>query len=144
MVRTGLARFEFRHAQFNFGAETGALAAECAADQGAFWKFYDRYVGGASPQPPEHGPSLFSRDGAVWLAEQLSLDSEQLARCMDEQSHLPAIEESLRRAFREATGPDGWLRTPALLINGQLFLNWSDLDAIIEAVQQAHIVVTGN
>ena len=144
LVRTGLARFEFRHAQFNFGTEIGALATECAADQGAFWDFYDSYVGAAPPQPPEDGPSLFSREGAVWLAERLSLDADQLANCVDEQTHLPAIEASLQRAFREATGPDGWLRTPALLINGQLFLDWSNLEAIVETVQREHAAVSGN
>ena len=105
LVRTGLARFEYRHI-LNHGPPSvlAALSTECGGDQSVWWEFHDHYMTTRD----------FSRDGAVQLAASLSLDTEQFAQCLDNQIHLDAV-EAQHRAAAEA----GVRRTPTVRINGE-------------------------
>ncbi len=107
MIKTGLARFEFRHLPLHSQSGFAALAVECAADQGGFWPAHDRYM--------EAGDrSLYRRAGAVDLAEQLGLDGEELGRCIDARRHTAQIEASLQEAIGR-----GFRRTPVVLVDGE-------------------------
>ena len=119
LVRTGLARFEYRHI-LNHGPPSvaAALATECGGDQGRWWDFHDHYM----------TTQDFSRDGAVALAESLSLDTEQFAQCLDNQVHLELVEEQHRAAAQA-----GFSRTPTIRINGE---GGAVNDALIEQVQE--------
>ena len=105
LVRTGLARFEYRHI-LNHGPPSvaAALATECGGDQGKWWEFHDHYM----------TTQDFSREGAVALAASLSLDTDQFAQCFDDQTHLELVEGQHRAAAEE-----GVSRTPTVRINGE-------------------------
>ena len=105
LVRTGLARFEYRHI-LNHGPPSvvAALATECGGDQGRWWEFHDHYMTTRD----------FSRDGALALAASLSLDTDQYAQCLDNQTHLDLVEGQHREAAAA-----GVARTPTIRINGE-------------------------
>lgn len=135
MVRTGAARYEFRQLPLNAQSEFGAEAAECAADQGAYWQFFDAYMLQRPPLPPEGYTHLYSREGALWLAEAHGLDSEQFAECLDSRAHRDAIERQARQSLFEIhrADPSGFRLIPTILVDGQLVAHTAD--AVIEAVQ---------
>ena len=120
LVRTGLVRFEYIYI-LNHGlpSELGALATECGGDQGHWWDFHDHFMTSWD----------FSRDGAVAFAASLSLDTEQFAQCLDNQTHLEAVENQHRAAVEA-----GFSRTPTVRING----NGGAIvaDALIEQVME--------
>ena len=106
-MRTGIARFEYRHyVIFGAQSEFSAISTECGADQGAFWQFHDAYMSGRA--------ALYARTGAIGLAEDLGLDAEEFTTCIDEQRHLPAIEDVQRQARQ-----NGISGTPTILVNGR-------------------------
>jgi len=107
VIKTGLARFEFRHLPLHSQSDFAALAVECAADQGGFWPAHDRYMKAGDR-------SLYRRAGAVRMAEQLGLDSEQLGGCIDAREHAAAIEASLEDGIGR-----GFRRTPVVLVDGK-------------------------
>lgn len=123
MVRTGIARFEYRHyVIFGAQSEFSAISTECGADQGAFWQFHDAYMSGRA--------ALYARTGAIGLAEDLGLDVEEFTTCIDEQQHLPAIEAVQRQARQDGIGG-----TPTVLVNGRR-VN-ANADSVIEAALAA-------
>lgn len=120
LVRTGLARFEYRHI-LNHGPPSvvAALATECGGDQGRWWDFHDHYM----------TTQDFSRDGAIALAASFALDTDQFAQCLDNEVHLDLVEGQHRDAVR-----DGFNRTPTIRINDQGGATIAD--ALIEQVQE--------
>lgn len=122
-MRTGIARFEYRHfVIFGAQSEFSALATECGADQGAFWQFHDAYMSGRA--------SLYARSGAIGLAAELGLDEGEFTMCIDEERHTPTIEATQRSAL--AAGIRG---TPTLTVNGQRVA--ASADSVIEAALAA-------
>ena len=122
-MRTGIARFEYRHfVIFGAQSEFSALATECGADQGAFWQFHDAYMSGRA--------SLYARSGAIGLAAELGLDEGEFTTCIDEERHTPTIEAAQRSA--RAAGIRG---TPTLTVNGQRVA--ASADSVIEAALAA-------
>ncbi len=105
LVRTGLARFEYRHI-LNHGPPSvmAALAVECGGDQGKWWEFHDHYM----------TTNDFSRESAVALASSMSLDTDQFAQCLDDEVHLELVEGQHRTAAEA-----GVSRTPTVRINGE-------------------------
>lgn len=105
LVRTGLARFEYRHI-LNHGRPSvyAALATECAGDQGRWWEFHDHYMTTRD----------FSRDGALSIASAHSLDTDRFAQCLDDEVHLDLVEDQHR-----AASEIGVRRTPTIHINGE-------------------------
>ena len=123
MVRTGIARFEYRHyVIFGAQSEFAAISTECGADQGAFWQFHDAYMTGRS--------ALYARAGAIGLAKELSLDTEEFTTCIDERRHLPAIEAVQRQARDQGIGG-----TPTILVNGRRVS--ASANSVIEAALAA-------
>ena len=100
-----------------------AVLSECAADQGAFWDFHDRYMAADS--------RLFDWDYVLGFAGELGMDVNELRRCMVEQDHVPAIEQM--EAEARALGVTG---TPTIFVNGAAVEQLS-LANIIAAVRAA-------
>lgn len=119
LVRTGIARFEFVHF-LGHGQPSlfSAVATECAGDQGAWWEFHDHYMTTRD----------FSREGADALAASLNLDTDAFGQCLDDQTHLDAV-NAAHASAREA----GVNRTPTVRINGQGAATVGD--RLIEQVQ---------
>ena len=104
-------------------SEFAALATECAADQDAFWPAHDRYMAAGNS-------SLYRRSGAVAMARDLGLDTEEFGECLDERRHIEAIEDGQRAAFARNIRT-----TPVLLVNGRQVD--ATASAVIEAVRAA-------
>ncbi len=99
-----------------------SLATECAGDQDAWWEFHDYYFEGPSRE-------AYTRDGAVAVASEFDLDTDQFAQCMDDQAHLDRI-------YRQHTDAvsRGLSNTPAILVNGER--GPTSADALIERVKE--------
>ena len=123
-MKPGLARIEFRHfVVIDEASFFAAVLSECAADQGAFWDFHDRYMAADS--------RLFDWDYVLGFAGELGRDVNELRRCMVEQDHVPAIEQMDAEA--RALGVTG---TPTIFVNGAVVEQLS-LANIIAAVRAA-------
>jgi protein-disulfide isomerase len=94
-IKSGQVRLVFNpvlsHGSYSVQAH---LAAECAAEQGAFWPMHD---------------VLFENQGALWgdtpavaeqLAAEIGLDMEQFSACMQEQRYLDSLyrQDEIRKA----------------------------------------------
>ena len=124
MVKPGLARIEFRHfVVIDEASFFAAVLSECAADQGTFWDFHDRYMAADA--------RLFDWDYVLGFAGELGMDVNELRRCMVEQDHVPAIAQMDAEA-REL----GVTGTPTIFVNGVAVQELS-LPNIIAAVQAA-------
>ena len=84
---------------------TAALAAQCANEQGEFWEYHNLLFS---------NQGRFGRDQLVSYADQLSLNVDDFAACLDEQRYM----ESVAADYREAQGL-GIRGTPAFFINGR-------------------------
>jgi protein-disulfide isomerase len=135
-VDTGKVYYIYRDlplAQIHPGAIQAAHAANCAAEQGAFWQMNDRlYLGQFQREWGSGGPN----DAEVFVAygQALGIDPAALRSCMAEQRYAGQIETDLR----EAAGR-GLNSTPSFVVNGQVFLgarpysSWKQLfDSILQ------------
>lgn len=68
----------------------------------------------------------YTRDGAIALAEEFGLDAGVFSQCLDDQVHLPRIEQLARAASRA-----GVQSTPTLVVDGVQVE--STAEAVIEA-----------
>lgn len=123
-IRTGLARYEFRHfIIFGAASEFAAMATECAGDQGAWWEFHDAYL-------LEGQARSFTRAGAIEIAEREGLDIAQFSRCIDNEEHRDRILQMQQQGFAE--GVNG---TPTFRVNGEP--GGRSLSAILDKVRAA-------
>ena len=99
-----------------------SLATECAGDQDAWWEFHDFYFEGP-------GRDAYTRDGAIAVAAEFGLDTDQFAQCIDDGAHLDAIYEQHTDAVSR-----GLSSTPAVLVNGER--GPTSADALIELVKE--------
>ena len=129
-VRSGLARYEYRHfIIFGAKSEFAALATECAGDQGAWWQFKDAYM----LQGLAH---YYTRTGALELARDAQLDIDRFSQCIDHNEHA----ERLRQMQRQAIA-DGVSGTPTFLVNGQPGAR--SLEALMRQVRDAASTAEG-
>ena len=108
---TGLVRFDYRHFAF-IGPESqrAAEAAECAAEQGAFWPYHDIVF--ANQQGENRG--AFRDEALLAFAEAAGLDPEAFQACLDSGRYRDVVlQESAEARQRGVTG------TPTFFINGQ-------------------------
>ncbi len=123
-VRTGLARYEYRHfIIFGAASEFAAMATECAGDQGAWWEFHDAYLLGALARS-------YTRAGAIELAQAEGLNVAAFTRCIDDEAHRDRILQMQQQAIA-----DGISGTPSFRINGQPGAR--SLDAILDQIRAA-------
>ena len=107
LIKTGMARYEYRHfIIFGAWSEFAAVATECAGDQGEFWTFRDAYY--------SDDDTLYAREGILDFAEESGLDMPLFETCLDGTEHLARIVAGQREAL--AQGVNG---TPTVLVNGQ-------------------------
>lgn len=123
--------YDYRHfplASIHRHAMEAAEAAECAADQGAFWQFLDHTY--------EHQEDLSSDALRDW-AKTLGLDVELFDRCVDSHVKRKAIQASYDEGV--ARGVRG---TPTYFVNGQQTVaTMEDMSKAIDAaLNQAAIL----
>lgn len=128
-IKTGKVRLEYRYfplSQHEPGASISAQAAECAADQSAFWPMHDKLFTGQNS-----GAAAFSAERMITYAEDLGLDSRLFTQCLTGQEHFDAVRASLNQATSL-----GLNSTPSLLINGQLADNPMDYAAVSAEIER--------
>jgi protein-disulfide isomerase len=127
-VDPGDAVYVWRHFPF-LGAESEAasVAAECAADQGAFWPYHDALF---LRQVPDHNVGAFSDATLRAIAAELGLDTARFDSCTQDGGTLDRVRAE--RDFGESLGVTG---TPTLFINGEEFTG--TLDELFEQVSLA-------
>jgi protein-disulfide isomerase len=104
-------------------ALAAALAAEAAAEQGAFWELHDLLL--------ERQDDL-TDDDLRRYAEELGLDVEAFMRAMHGERTVSRVHEDLRSA--DASGVTG---TPTFFINGRRHYGAYDEDSLRAAVRAA-------
>ncbi len=112
-IQAGTVKMEYNYLplqQHGNGARWGAVASECADEQGAFWPYHDRLFQLASTQ----GQTAFSTDRLIGHAADLGLDRDEFNRCLTSGEHMATVDASLNQA-----GAQGISSTPTMLINGQ-------------------------
>ena len=108
LIRSGVARYEYRHfIIFGSASQFAAMATECAGDQGSWWEFHDAYLIDAQAR-------TFTRTGAIELAREEGLSIAQFTQCIDNEEHRDRILQMQQQGI--ASGVNG---TPTFRINGQ-------------------------
>ena len=92
--------------KYSHDSRNAALAAWAAWDQGKFWEMHDLLF--------EKAPEL-DRPALDELARELGLDMVKFKKSMDDQTHLPELQENLDRIHEL----DIW-STPTTIINGRI------------------------
>lgn len=115
-------RFTFRHLPvITRQSPKAAEAAQCAADQGAFWQYHDYLYEQAAPG--RLGPADLKQYAAA-----LGLDDQAFASCLDSGRYEAYVEQDMQAALD--MGARG---TPSFFVNGQpanLFTYQSAVSAI--------------
>lgn len=88
-------------------AETAALSALCAADQGAFWEMADELFRLARAG----GTAAFNPDEIAASADDMALDADDLKKCTVERRYAPILQE--HALFATNNGVSG---TPTVLV----------------------------
>lgn len=111
-VNTGKARFVFRNFAFLGQQSTWASeAAECAAEQGKYWEYYNWLF---SNQAPESDLNYYSKANLIKYAGTVGLNTSQFALCLNSDKYAKRVADDL--ASGKAAGVTG---TPTTFINGQ-------------------------
>ncbi len=129
-VKTGKAKLVYQYFPLTMhgpGATLGAMAAECAADQDAFWPYHGLLFQTATSQ----GAAGFTLDRLVELAGTANLDSREFTQCMSSQKYREKIQASVSQAIAlELAG------TPSIIVDGQLLTSSFDYAAISALIEQ--------
>jgi protein-disulfide isomerase len=110
-----LAFRDFPIAGLHPKAAKAAEAARCAGEQGKFWEYHDLLFGSQA----QATPADFKR-----FAEQLKLDANNFATCLDSGKHAAAVASDVQEGTRL-----GITGTPTFFINGRLVVGALPLEA---------------
>jgi protein-disulfide isomerase len=116
-VDTGKVRWIVRHfplPQYHPHAELAAEAAECAADQDAFWDYIDHLF---------NNQSALERTDLIDYAATLGLDADTLTRCLDSGDKADRVQRDVDSGWD--LGING---TPGFVIDGQVVIGLIEVD----------------
>jgi diadenylate cyclase len=119
-------RFVFRHFPLDSvhpHARRAAEAAEAAASQGRFWEMHDLLY----ENQDDLGDEALRR-----YATRLGLDPARFEDDLEERAHAPRVRED--RFGGERSGVEG---TPTFFVNGVRYEGPRDLEALLEAIEDA-------
>lgn len=114
-VNTGKVKFYFRNFAFLGPQSTEAAeAAECANDQGQFWKFHNwMYTNQAS----ESDLAFYSTNNLITYATNLGLNKTKFTNCLHTHQDASKVQKDLSDG--QAAGVNG---TPTVFINGKMII----------------------
>ena len=123
-IDTGIVNFSFKNMPLDFHEYSyeSAEAAECAKDQGMFWKYHNL---------------LFANQGILndetfeLLAGELGMDVDQFNQCYSSDKYSAQIEADFDKAVEA-----GVIGTPSFFINGKLFQGNIHYSMFEEAIQK--------
>ncbi len=102
-----------------------AVAVECAANQGAFWPFHDRFMADDA--------TLFTELGLNRQATFEGLDLERFRSCVENGDTFPIVSASY-----EEGGQRGVRATPTVFVNGErVDSDWESIKAAVETAYEA-------
>lgn len=129
LIETG--RVTWRHVPFLLGFDRGddaANAAECAADQGAFWTMHDKLFEGQREWARGRGHhQVLER-----YAGELGLDVEEFHECYDDERG-----EDRTDAANDAARDAGVRGTPTFFVDGTPVLGAVTFDALLTVIEEA-------
>jgi protein-disulfide isomerase len=127
-IKTGKARFVYNYLPIHPpGSAMGAQAAECAADQGAFWQYHDQLFAAARTR----GQAGFTLDALSEMASAVGLRASDFTSCMSGLKHQAAIAESQTRANSLQINS-----TPSVVVNGQLMSDPFDYNTLKSTIDR--------
>lgn len=124
-VDTGKVKMYYRHFPLSFHPKATPLAniAECANDQGAFWKMHDKIFDNNSTVA-----NMTDEDFKQWAAD-LGLDTVKFNNCYDNKEHQNLVDEDQQAGT--AVGVSG---TPTFYINGKQLVGAQPFSAFQAAI----------
>lgn len=128
-VRDGIVRLEYNYfplSSFEPGASNAAQAAQCAADQGAFWPYHDRLFSVTNSGQPAFTPARLET-----YAGELGLNQRQFSQCLNGQVHFNTVQSSLSQAVSL-----GLTSTPSVFLNGQQLASPFDYPTMTSLIRQ--------
>lgn len=117
-----LAFRDFPIASLHPKAAKAHEAARCAGEQGKFWEYHDRLFESQS----QTTVADFKR-----FAEQLKLDANNFATCLDSGRHAAAVASDVQEGTRL-----GITGTPAFFINGRLLVGAQPLETFQRIIER--------
>jgi protein-disulfide isomerase len=123
-VRVGYQHFAFLGDESRWAAE----AAECAAEQQAFWEYHDLLFRSQSGE----NRGAFNKDNLKALAQALGLNAESFNGCLDSGRYA-----SLVTGETQAAQQLGVRSTPTFLVNGHPVLGAQPFDVFAEHIDTA-------
>ncbi len=123
-IRTGKVRFVYRHlAILGPPSVQAAMAAECAHEQGKFWRYHDQLFSSA-------GLFAFTTGNLKRYAEELRLDASRFNACLDGERPREKVEQET--IIGRMIGMTG---TPGFLINGGRLIGAQPYEVFEEIVE---------
>ncbi len=117
-------RFVYRHYPLpsHPNARPAAEAAQCAAEQGQFWQYYEKLFA---------DQTKLSDDGLKSSASALGLDMPRFTACVDSHKYKDRVETDIRDG--NDAGVSG---TPAFFINGRMLTGAQPFDAFKRIIDE--------
>lgn len=129
-VNTGKVKFYFRSFAFLGPASTAASeAAECANEQGQFWKFHDWMY---ANQVDESNTEFYSKDNLIKYATNLGMNKTKFADCLNSDKYASQVNQDLSEG--QAAGVNG---TPTTFVNGTAIVGAVPYSQLKAAIDQA-------
>lgn len=128
-VDTGKASYVYKNMAF-LGNESvwAAVAAECAADQGKFWKYHDYLF---THQNGEN-QGAFEKDKLVGFGKEVGLEMAKFEACVKNDETLARVQADTQEA--NALGVSS---TPTFFVNGKPLVGLTSPDEFKQAIEQA-------
>ena len=124
-VDTGMVRFGFwPMATVGEGSQLAAEAAECAAEQGAFWQFYQVVFSGEASSSRD-----FDNVALNAYAADLGLDTAAFAECLDLGTFAAVIKDGTA-TIQNMGLPD----VPTFLVNGQALVGMQSFESLQQTI----------
>lgn len=133
-VATGQAVLEYRYFAF-LGEESkkAAEAAECAADQNAFWQMHDvLYSHQGAENSGVYSVGNLKKYATEVATKATGFDTAKFNSCLDSGSKRPVV-EALTQQAKQA----GVSSTPTFLVNGQAVVGAQPIDVFRSAIERA-------
>ena len=117
-------RFVYRHYPLpsHPNARPAAEAAQCAAEQGQFWQYYEKLFA---------DQTKLSDDGLKSSASALGMDMPRFTACVDSHKYKDRVETDIRDG--NDAGVSG---TPAFFINGRMLTGAQPFDAFKRIIDE--------
>lgn len=100
-----------------------AVAAECGAEQGAFWEYHDQLFA---------DPANLSDDRFQSIAASLGLDQERFRACLNSRKAKQVVEASYQDAVQ-----NGLPGVPVIFLNGRMIADSLDYESLVMKITQS-------